>query len=114
MTPAEFKTLRESLGLTTEWLATQFEVSQRTIARWEDDGTPPEAVAGELLNIEDYAEGLVDDILEQLRALDGADLEYAVPRINDDAPSEQFPASFWRAIGARVRAGNADVVLTWL
>lgn len=114
MTPAEFKTLRESLGLTTEWLAIHFKVAQRTIMRWEDAGTPPENVAGELLNIEEYAESLADDILEQLRAVDGAEIEYAVPRINDDAVSDQFPASFWRAVGARVRAGNPDVQLIWL
>lgn len=35
MTPAEFKTLRESLGLTTEWLAQWAGVNDRTVKYWE-------------------------------------------------------------------------------
>jgi DNA-binding transcriptional regulator YiaG len=34
MTPADFKTLRESLGLSARWLADRLSVDQRTVRRW--------------------------------------------------------------------------------
>lgn len=115
MTPAEFKTLRESLGLTTAWLADRFNVSERSVQRWDNGDSPvPDAIAGELLDIEDCAEERADDALEQLRAHDGAEIEYQVPRVDEDVPNASFPASFYRAVAARVRAGNADVRLVYL
>lgn len=35
MTPAEFKTLREYLGLSGQWVASQLFVSLRTVQHWE-------------------------------------------------------------------------------
>lgn len=114
MTPAEFKTLRESLGLPTEWLTQRFKVSQRAIARWDDSTPPPAGVAEEMLAIEDFAESMADEVLDRLALSDGVELEYALPRVNADVANGDFPASFYRAIGARVRAGNPDVKLVWL
>lgn len=114
MTPAEFKTLRESLGLTAQWLATRFTVSLRTIRNWEDGATPvPDAIAEELLNLEAFVEAEADDAIEQLRAYDGGEQVYAVPRVDVDLPGE-FPASLYRAIGARVRASLPDATLDYL
>lgn len=44
MTPAEFKTIRESLGLSAQWIANHLGVSLRTVRYWE---------AGERVNIPD-------------------------------------------------------------
>lgn len=49
MTPAEFKTLRESLGLSAQWLADAVHVDQRTVRRWEDGAIPLRADIVELL-----------------------------------------------------------------
>ncbi|MFD7972405.1 helix-turn-helix domain-containing protein [Streptomyces clavifer] len=35
MTPAEFKVVREFLGVTGDWLAGYLEVSPRTVRNWE-------------------------------------------------------------------------------
>lgn len=49
MTPAEFKTIRESLGLSAQWLADAVHVDQRTVRRWEDGAIPLRADIVELL-----------------------------------------------------------------
>jgi hypothetical protein len=40
MTPAEFRVVREFLGLSIEWLAEHLEVNPRTVRHWEDGGYP--------------------------------------------------------------------------
>lgn len=114
MTPAEFKTVRESLGLSAQWLASRLSVSLRSIRHWEDGEIPiPDGVAAELLNLEDYVEAAADEIVEQLREFDGGVQVYAVPRVDADAPGD-LPASLYRAIGARVRASLPDAELDYL
>lgn len=112
MTPAEFKVLRESLGLSAQWLATRFKVSLRSIRNWEDGSSPiPPGIVEELLAVEDFVEAEADDAIDQLQG--GGKQVYAVPRVDGDAPDE-LPASLYRAIGARVRASLPDVELDYL
>lgn len=45
MTPAEFRVLRKTLGLTAQDIADRFEVNLRTAQRWEATHNPPLDVA---------------------------------------------------------------------
>lgn len=45
LTPAEFKALRTSMGLTAAWVAGQLGVAVNSVLRWERDRTPPEKAA---------------------------------------------------------------------
>lgn len=111
MTPAEFKVVRESLGLTAQFLATRFSVSLRSIRNWEDGTRPiPAGVVEELLALEDFVESTADDAVEQLH---GDEQTYAVPRTDADSPDD-LPAGLYRAVGARVRASLPDATLDYL
>lgn len=118
MNGAEFKTVRESLGLSTAWLAGHWGLeSERAIRRWEDgEAAVPSRRGEELLSLEISAEQTVDDMitaaLEQVGLDDIDDVEdlddsvwpsLEVPRIDKDCADTGLPASFWRAIAYRVR-----------
>lgn len=62
MTPAEFKTIRESLGLSAQALADILGISQeRTIRRWEDGSRElPEDAAGRLLELDAEADRMAE------------------------------------------------------
>ena len=49
MTPAELKTIRESLGLTVQWLADRAGVKLRTVQYWESGRSGVPADVSELL-----------------------------------------------------------------
>lgn len=122
MTPADFKTIRESLGLSAQWLATAVNADQRTVRRWEDGRIPLRADVVDLLtrlNEQMTAEvaATVDRLLSDLKAVADADpgamldslppgdwpvLE--VPRVDTDVTDLRgLPASHHRAVAARVR-----------
>lgn len=53
MTPAELKTIRESLGLPVQWLAERANVQRRTVEYWEAGRSPvPSDVAALILKID--------------------------------------------------------------
>jgi hypothetical protein len=122
MTPADVKTIRESLGVSAQWLATAVRVDQRTVRRWEDGAIPLRADVVDLLirlDVQMAADiaAEVDRILASLGAVAGADpvsvldslspedwpvLE--IPRVDADVTSDgELPASYHRAVAARVR-----------
>jgi len=70
MTAAELKTLRESLGLTTQWVADQASVQLRTAQYWEKGGrmAVPEDVAAMLTQIDDQFETVATQALVQVEA----------------------------------------------
>ena len=118
MNGPEFKVLRESLGLSAGWLANAWGLrGERAIRRWEDGTDPvPARRADFLLNLEAQAEALtdvmLDDILDQAGLDDLEQVEdldesvwpvVSVPRVDADVPGGVLPASFFRAIAARVR-----------
>ena len=49
MTPAELKTIRESLGLPVQWLAERANVQRRTVEYWEAGRSPVPADVAELI-----------------------------------------------------------------
>lgn len=62
MTPAEFRCLREYLGLSTQWVAVQLGVGPRAVLRWETPGTGdvPQRAAELLVKMRGIARNAVD------------------------------------------------------
>lgn len=135
MTPADFKTLRESLGLSAQWLADTIGVDQRTIRRWEDGVIPLRPDAVELLTRLDnqmvvYIDGELERILDDT-GIDPLDDDLTtlapeawptieVPRVDTDIDlnyqisvlpadllptGKLLPASWYRAAAGRMRYG---------
>lgn len=114
MTAAEFKVVRERLGLPAQWVASALGVYEKTVSRWE---TGERGVSAE-------AEKLLDDIhrdtnrlvMSQIRMLDDGSKEPTLLityRLDSDMPAmyshegKQLPASWHRAMTGRV-ALHAD------
>ena len=76
MTPAELKTLRESLGLTLNWMAEQTGVKLRSVQYWESgERSVPDDIAQMLYSIDEALEQMVTGSRDQVRAMveeDGA------------------------------------------
>lgn len=103
MNGAEFKVLRESLGLSLAWLAQRWGLeSERGPKRWQERNEPiPEARAADMEQLAAIADGLVEWQLTELLTDAAGDRRLLVPRVDADSPDE-FPASFYRAVAARV------------
>lgn len=103
MNGAEFKVLRESLGLSLAWLSARWGLaSERGPKRWQEADRPiPEDRAADMERIAAHADGLVEWQLTELLTDAAGDRRLLVPRVDADSPDE-FPASFYRAVAARV------------
>lgn len=105
MTPAELKTIRESLGLSVPQLTAMLRVSERAVRFWEDGRfTIPDGVADTLGGMQRDLGRLADALIEHLRAKGGpvlhvyrSDADY-----HDADPNSPYPASWHRAAAARV------------
>jgi hypothetical protein len=105
MTDAEFKVVREYLGLTGDWLAAHLGVSGRTVRHWEQGKFPiPDGVRLEMEDLERRTHEFVAGIAGALMDLPGpgvvtyrTDAEYHAAH-----PDVPFPASWHRAVIARV------------
>ncbi|MET9804675.1 DUF1870 family protein [Streptomyces sp. NPDC006368] len=105
MTAAEFKVIREFLGLTGDWLAGHLGVSPRTVRHWEAGKYAiPDGVRLAIEDLEQrtavFIAGVVDELLDLpdpgvVTYRDDAEYHAAVP----DSP---FPASWHRAVVARI------------
>lgn len=71
MTAAELKTLREALGLTTQWLADQAGVGLRTAQYWENGGrmAVPDDVAALIYGIDDQLDAVVYEAIAHAEAI---------------------------------------------
>jgi len=105
MTPAEFKVVREFLGLTGDWLAEHLGVSGRTVRHWEQGKYAiPDGVRLEIEKLERQTGEFVSGIVGKLMDLP----DPGVITYRDDAeyhaahPEIPFPASWHRAVVARV------------
>lgn len=66
MHPAEFKTLREALGLSISTLVKVIDVDERTIRKWESGKKqPPQGVVDSLNGISDLLSKTVNDMISQ-------------------------------------------------
>lgn len=71
MTPAEFRILRESLGLSLREVGALVSppVNWRSVARWEENRSPPADAVATLRALDRQVEELVARAVEQVRAL---------------------------------------------
>ncbi|MDR1310752.1 MAG: hypothetical protein LBK01_02595 [Burkholderiaceae bacterium] len=116
MTPAEFKTLREFLGLSRSWLAARLGVSLVALLSWESDTAVPSRVEAFLLAIEEQIEQNVSAMLDsiaKLKAQPGAEsMVISLLRYRDDGDLWRYredmhplPASCHAAMLSMLRRG---------
>lgn len=105
MTDAEFRVVREFLGLTGDWLAGHLGVEPRTVRRWEQGKYPiPDGVRLAIETLEQDTAQFVTAVIDHLMDLP----EPGVVTYRTDAeyhaahPEIPFPASWHRAVIARV------------
>jgi hypothetical protein len=105
MTAAEFKVVREYLGLTGDWLAGYLGVSPRTVRHWEAGKYAiPDGVRLAVEDLERRTAEFVSGVVDKLMDLP----DPGVVTYRDDAeyhaavPEAEFPASWHRAVIGRV------------
>lgn len=107
MTDAEFRVVREYLGLTGEWLAGHLGVSSRTVRHWEQGRYPiPDGVRLAIEQLEADTAGFVSGIVASLNSHPDPDVTVMTYRNDEEYraahPDVAFPASWHRALIARV------------
>ncbi len=105
MTDAEFRIIREYLGLTGDWLAGHLGVNPRAVRRWEQGLHPiPDGVRLHLEDLEQRTAEFIGGIVPQLLDLpDPGILTYRTDAEYHAAhPEIPFPASWHRAVCARI------------
>lgn len=104
MTPAEFRVVREYLGLTGDWLAADLGVSGRTVRAWEAGKYPiPDGVREHIERLEAHAADAVDEIIDRYADVrDPTEVPLITYRADAECEDTGRPASWWRAIAARV------------
>lgn len=112
LTPAEFKALRTSMGLTAAWVAGQLGVAVNSVLRWERDRTPPEKAARFLQETKMRFDGEVEWYDGRADGLDSAGRRESrymlVPRRYPDDP-ERMPAGWHLMVAQRVRERHPEV-----
>jgi DNA-binding transcriptional regulator YiaG len=104
MTDAEFRCVREWLGVTGDWLADHLGVTGRSVRRWEAGTAPvPDGVRVELEQLEAQTGEAVDRLVATLR--DARDPEVVVYRTDEEIraadPGSPWPAEWWRRVAMR-------------
>lgn len=107
MTDAEFRVVREYLGLTGEWLAGHLGVSSRTVRHWEQGRYPiPDGVRLTIEQLEADTASFVAGIVASLNSHSHPDVTVVTYRNDEEYreahPEVPFPASWHRALIARV------------
>ncbi|WP_234797264.1 helix-turn-helix domain-containing protein [Mycobacteroides chelonae] len=87
---ADFKSIRESLGLTAQWLADAVHADQRTVRRWEDGDIPlRDDVVDILLRLDEQVEHEISCERARERARVLADLGHDLATLHDADIDEQ-------------------------
>ncbi|MEU0078503.1 DUF1870 family protein [Micromonospora tulbaghiae] len=107
MTDAEFRVVREHLGLNVEWLAAHLGVSDRTIRHWESGRYAiPDGVRLAMEGMEQETTEFVGNAVRALLSSNDTDLTVVTYRTDADFhtahPNADWPASWHRAVVARV------------
>lgn len=96
MTSAEFKCVREGLGLTSQWLADRWGVALFSVQRWEKERVLPGDLEADLCSLVARFESAVLDGVAS-----AGDRYVEVPRTDDQSPDE-MPAAYHRAVALAV------------
>lgn len=105
MTSAEFKCLRESMGLSTKWLSIRWDVAESSVKRWETNRILPEDLERDMIELKRAFDAEVDDAAKA-----PADSCVIVPRVDIEAP-RNLPAAWHRAIAQRARERSGARIL---
>ena len=116
MTDAEFKVVREYLGLTGDWLATHLGVSARTVRHWEQGKfSIPDGVRIALEDLEARTGLFLDGIIPKFNNLPAPGI--LTYRTDEDYqqhhPDAEFPASWHRAVCARIAQEVPALAITY-
>lgn len=117
MTPAEMRVIREHLGLTGEWLAARLGVQGRSWRRWEAGTAPiPDGVRIALEQLEDATARAVAQGVAQLLDAPGDPAVYTYrtdEEFHDAHPEAEYPASWHRALVARIAEQVPGLAITY-
>lgn len=112
LSPAEFKALRTSMGVTAAWVAGRLGVAANSVLRWERDRTPDKQAARFLLELKMRFDGEVEWYDERAGDPDPSGRReerfILIPRHDPDDP-ERMPAGWHLMIAQRVRERHPDV-----
>lgn len=104
LTPAEFKCLRASLGLTTKWLADRWGVAEFSVKRWERARMLPEEFSEDMLGLR---RRFLDEVAQGKACVTDS---ISVPRTDHDTDLG-FPAAWWQLIAWRVHEDTGQMIL---
>src|SRR5690606_10777388 len=115
LTAAEFKTLREHLGIPGEWLARRFGVSDRSVRHWDSGKYPvPERISRWLRWLAEATEATVAGIAEHLETSPESERLLVTYRNDEELDAgaaagrhrglypDDLPAAWQRVMAARV------------
>jgi len=117
MTDAEFRVIREWLGVSSEWLAAHLDVSTRTIRHWEAGKYPiPDGVRREVERLVAQTREFVGQVVDALMDVPDpvvvvvyrSDAEYHAAH-----PETRFPASWHRLVIARAAMEVPDLQIVY-
>ena len=96
MTPAEFKSTRESLHLTVKWLASHMRVRRQSIQRWENGRFPiPDSVEAAMHDLEVLTQTSIDKGVQ--------DHERVLPvPMQDQGPEDDMPPAWHRMVAKQI------------
>ena len=96
MTPAELKTLRESMGLTIKWLAARWHTAEYSVKRWERNRRLPDKLAQDMQTLRrEYRKAITEGIAANEPTI-------IVPRTDATTPDDK-PAAWHRSVAQRIR-----------
>lgn len=119
MTGAEFRCLREHLGLNTEWLADRFRVQERAIHRWStNDAAVPQEICDKMRWFADLTEDYVTTLARttDIQTYRNDDHFFAsahsLPEAHQDF-AHTFPAAWHRAAAARAQQRRPGATISY-
>ena len=95
MTSAEFKCLRESMGLTTKWLAERWKVSEFSVQRWDRNRRLPDELEADIMDLKARFDREVGRVADA-----GGDC-VLVPRNDRLRTAVDMPAAWFHMIAQR-------------
>lgn len=115
MTAAEFRILRDQLGVTTAWLAEQLGVAERTVRRWEAGTSEvPAAAAADLHAIAAATDEFVAAVVDELATAPPEDdgVRWVLAYASDAVYRAYHPDSPWSAGWHRAAMGRVAEQVT--